>query len=226
MPERNPTYRVDESLLREKLHAYKVEIDPAKCNAIEQEVANVRYKKAVKIPEINLRVAVPALLAIILLTVLALNFDSITGVFAPAEESEPPIQQNTEPAPVSAVPVNPPVADTASASVSGPASTVNVAPPVERPAEKKTEPALTIKETDTAVQETTAKKAAPVVAQPPTDSAAKAVGENAQDTAVQKTDEPVKKKKKRRRRRNRDMDELKESTLQPSSSDDEVVVPE
>lgn len=226
MPERIPTYRVDERLLREKLQACKVESDPAKCELIEQEAANIRYKKAVNIPEINLRIAVPAALAVILIVVVALNFDSITGMFKPAEESAQPVQQNVEPAPVTVAPVSPPVTDTASGLTPPAEPSVTITSPEVKPAGKKTEPPPTAKEADTAAPETTAKKGEPVIAQPPSDSAARISGEGPQDTAVRKAEEPEKKKKKRRRRRNRDMEELKESTLEPSSADDSVIVPE
>lgn len=225
MPERMPAYRVDEARLRQKLQAYTVEVDPVKCDAIEQEAADIRYKKAIKLPGINFRVLVPVVLAIILLTVVALNFDSITTMFGPAEKSEPLIQQTAEPEPANTAPVSQPPADTWSTpGQSAATNSTVVSPPAEQPAENRTENPVTLKKPDTAVQETTAKKATPVVAQPPPDSAAR-VGENPQDTAIQKSEEPVK-KKKRRKRRDRVMDELKESTLEPSSADDSVMVPE
>jgi hypothetical protein len=224
MPERTPTYRVDESLLREKMHNYRVEVDPARCEAIDREAANIRFKKSFRLPAVNLRIVVPAVLAVILVIVLAFNFNSLTSFFTSGEE-EPPVQEKTLPQPntTPSVAVEAETIATPTPATSATNSVVvSPAKPDQAPVIQKKEEDTAQKRADSSTRDSNAKKAEPVVAQPPTDTAAK-TNEAKQDSV--QNDEPAKKKKKRRRR-DRSMDELKESTLQPSSTDDDVVVPQ
>jgi len=217
MLEKAPTYRVDEALLRSKLLGYDIELNPGNCSAIEEQVATIRFKKSFNLPKINYKIAASILLVAALVTVIGANFHSIKDLFAPAPQTKEienkPLVVEPKPAintPAQTAEVNP-----------APTPTVTLQAPVQDAMAKAD--TLAGKKTDSSKQEN-AKKPIPVMAQPPSDSAAKAEGVNKQDTSLQRSDAPVKKKKKRRRR-NANIDELKESTLQPSA-DDDVVVPQ
>ncbi len=219
MPDKMPTYRVNEELLRSKLLGYEVEVDAARCEAIEQEVANLRFKKPINLPKVNLKIVVPALILIALTTVICFNLETIKDIFTPAPDTKaienkvtPPVSKPTLTVSTESVAVSPVPTPTQ----------VAVQSPVQNATISKVDSAA-IKKTDTAKQETS-KKPNPVMAQPPSDSAAKVNNASKQDTAVQNSDPPVKKKKKRRRR-NANLDELKKSTLESNGSDDDVVVP-
>lgn len=219
MPDKMPTYRVNEDLLRSKLLGYKVEVNIARCEAIEQEVANLRFKKPINLPKVNVKIVVPALILISLTTVICFNLEAIKDIFTPAPETKkienkitPPVSKPTLTVSTESVVINPAPTPTQA----------TVQPPVQNATVSKVDSAA-IKKTDTAKLETS-KKPNPVMAQPPSDSAAKVNSASKQDTAVQNA-EPVK-KKKRRRRGNANLDELKKSTLESNGSDDDVVVPQ
>jgi len=216
MLEKAPTYRVDETLLRSKLLDYQIELNPGNCSAIEEQVASIRFKKSINLPKINYKVAASVLLVAALLTVIGANFNSIKGLFAPAPQTkvieDQPLVVETKPA------INTQTQTAEIIPVPTPTVTGLLSPVQNAVSNTDT---LVGKKTDSSKQES-AKKPNPVMAQPPSDSAVKAF--NKQDTSVQRSEAPVKKKKKRRRR-NANLDELKESTLQPSAND-EVVVPQ
>lgn len=230
MPEKAPTYRIDENLLREKLSGYRVEIDPAKCSAIEEDIAHIRFQKTLQLPRVNLRLVVPAILFVGLITLLIVNFDSITGLFTSEPETipAPPTTSvpDEHPAAANATPVETTNTESLSAQPALTATAgIQVPAAIQKTPTVKPETLAAEKRTDTVPAESAAKKPSPVMAQPPNDSAAKTSEMNAGDTAVQDNAQPEK-RKKRRRKRNSNMDELKESTLQPSSADDEVIVPQ
>lgn len=232
MPDKAPTYRINEDLLREKLLNYQVEVNASRCEAIEQEVANIRFKKTISLPKINLRIVVPAVLIVGVAMLVIFNLDSIKDIFAPAPEikkieNAPPVQVN-KPAEKPAMPVTAP-GTVAVPAVETPTVTNTAPPPVRNNAVvSKPDTNRDVKKNDTSVDES-AKKPNPVLAQPPTDTSIKkedTLKAPKEDTsALQKSEAPVKKKKKRRRR-NANMEELKESTLQQGGADDDIVVPQ
>jgi len=224
MPEKRTTYRINESMLRNTLLGYSVEVDAAKCNAIEQEASTIRMQKTFVMPSAKVLikyVAIPLLLITIGVLVYV-NIDSIQSAFTPSPE---PVKIKTE----KKVSVPPPVVHTQTTAV-----IISTPPPpvINKVVPKHETNVVVTKTTDTVKQQTT-KQAVPVIAGPPSDSIGPknsktdSVGTktNKADTASQKTDQPVKKKKKKRRRGN-NIDDLKESTLQPNSADDDVVVPQ
>ena len=221
MPEKKATYRINESMLRNTLLGYTVEVDAAKCSVIEQEASAIRMQKSFVMPETKVLVkfvALPLLLIGVCILVYA-NIDAIQSAFTPTPQ---PVVK-TEKKIVATPPV---VTQQTVASVN------NTPPPVVTyiVAKHDTVIAVTNKITDSAKQEK-AKHAVPVIAGPPTDSATTNKAENLAktnkvDTASQKSNEPPVKKKKKRRRRSNNLDDLKESTLQPNSADDDVVVPQ
>lgn len=219
MPDKNPTYRIDESALRSKLLGYNVEVNAAECNSIEQEVSALRFKKSIALPKINLRIVLPVLLLAGLGAVIYFNIDSIKDIFTAAPETK---IENKVSLPVTKTPVV--TTPTVAANPVVTPTLTNIQPTQENLLAKKQDSVLAAKKADTIKQENL-KKPNPVLAQPPNDSASKSAIINKQDTAVQKADPPVKKKRKRRRR-SAAMDDLKQSTLQSSSSDDDVVVPQ
>ena len=219
MPDKIPTYRIDESALRSKLLGYNVEVNAAECDAIEQEVSALRFKKSISLPKINLKIVVPVLLLAGLSVAAYFNLDSIKDLFNSVPENK--IENKIfVPAAQPAV-----VTQTVAANPVPTPTVQNIVLPSDNILAKKQDSILTAnKKADTIKQETD-KKPNPVIAPPPSDSVAKSDNISKQDTSIQKTDAPVKKKKKRRRR-NANMDELKESTLQQSTADDDVVVPQ
>lgn len=225
MPDKNPIYRLDEELLRKKLLNYSVTPDPAECDAIEREVADLRIKKNISLPNVNWRKIVPAAAIVVLLALIGFNLQTISGWFSPAPEVKP-VQEQTIVQPEEKISTPAPPATVTETASAVNTNTITTMPSDNVVKQVTKQPAVeTAKKTDTVVSETaTTKKPAPVLAQPPSDSAVKKVESRNIDTAVEKREAPVKKKK--RRRRNANIDELKESTLQPSSADDDVVVPQ
>lgn len=219
MPEKFPTYRIDESALRSKLLGYTVEVNAAECNSIEQEVSALRFKKTIAFPKINLRIVLPVLLLAGLGTVIYFNLDAIKDLFSSAPETK---IENKISVPVKQTPVV--TTPTVAANPIITPTLTNNQPSQESILAKKQDSVSAAKKADTVKQENL-KKPNPVMAQPPNDSAAKSNIVSKQDTSVQKADPPVKKKRKRRRR-NANMEDLKNSTLQSNSSDDDVVVPQ
>jgi hypothetical protein len=232
MPDKTPTYRINEESLRHKLLDYRVEVNPARCEAIEKEVANIRFKKTISIPKVNLRVVIPAVLIVGVTTLIIFNLDSIKDLFAPAPEIKKieykaPAQVTKPEEKPSAMPstlpgtVSVPAVETPSTVATPPHVHNNV---VATPSVTNTD---ANKKNDSSAESN--KKPNPVLAQPPSDSSVKkedttkAIKEDT--SSIQKAEAPVKKKKKRRRR-NANMEELKESTLQQGGSDDDVVVPQ
>ncbi len=220
MSEKKATYRINESMLRTTLLGYSVEVDAAKCNAIEQEASAIRMQKAFVLPEMKILVKYVAIpLAILIIGILVYsNIDSIQSSFTPAPEPIINIEKK--------IVVPPPVVNTQTVTV------VNDIPPpvVNNIVAKRDTKVVANKITDSTKQQT-AKQAVPVIANPPIDSATLNKPENVAktnkvDTASQKLNEPSVKKKKKRRRRSNNIDDLKESTLQPNSADDDVVVPQ
>ncbi len=220
MLDKIPTYRIDESALRSKLLNYKVEVNATECSAIEQEVAAMRFKKTITLPKINLRVLVPALLIVALTTVVCFNLDTIKDLFSAAPETK--IENKVS------LPVTQPVVTTQTvAAIPVPTPTLeNIIPATDHALLlKKQDSILAANKKADSLKLAAAKKAIPVIAPPPSDSVAKNNTISKQDTAVQKTDTPVKKKKKRRRR-SAALEDIKQSTLQENSADDDVVVPQ
>ena len=225
MPEKRATYRINESMLRNVLLGYSVEVDASKCNAIEQEASTIRMQKAIVLPSAKVLikfVAIPLLLLTIGILVYS-NIDSIQSAFTPLPE---PVKINA----VKKVSIPPPVivkTQTTAAIINTPP------PPVVNNVVVKHETNVAVTKTTDSVKQQTTKQAVPVIAGPPSDSIGSKDSKtdsvetktNKVDTASQKTEPPVKKKKKRRHRSN-NMDDLKESTLQPNSADDDVVVPQ
>jgi len=223
MPEKMPTYRIDESLLRSKMLGYQVEVNASRCEAIEQEIAQLKFKKTISLPNINYRIVAPVVLVAALLTIVFFNLDAINDLFRPSPEIKNNTSKVSIPVSKPTVAVNAQTTPTVAVSQVPTPTLANLPPPVQNVMADKADTA-TSKKSDTSKQEN-AKKPNPVLAQPPSDSVAKTTEVNKQDTSVQRSGEPVKKKKKRRRR-NANMDELKKSTLQSNSADDEVVVPQ
>jgi len=208
MPDKMPTYRINEVALRSTLLAYSVKPDMEECNAIEQEVANLRFKKSISLPEINFKIVVPVLLLIGVSTLVYFNFDSIKELLSPAPEIQmPKAEVKTQPTPVTNT-----VATNTVAVVPTPSAAI--LPPVQNIDAKKQDSILAAnkKPIDSVKQNNTGKQANPVMAQLPNDSASKTTRAAKQDTSVQKSDPPVKKKRKRRRR-NAAMDDLNQSTI-------------
>lgn len=221
MPDKKATYRIDENMLRQTLLGYSVEIDETKCNAIEADASALRMQKSIALPSAGVLVkfvAVPLVLILSCVLVYA-NMDAIQDAFTPAPEVKAaPAKQIS----VKHAAVKPPVI--VAAKVVPPPPSENIVA-----AEKKENDAAEVKAPDS-VKKQNNKQALPVVAAPPTDSVTSPKTEelarsNKPDTASRKSDAPVKKKKKRRRRSN-GIDDLKESTLQPNSAEDDVVVPQ
>jgi hypothetical protein len=225
MPEKKNIYRIDEQMLRNTLLGYSADFNASHCDAIEQEVASIKMQKTITLPDTRIMMRF-VLLPLILLgsgVLIYVNADTIQGWFA----SPLPAQAETEvqSAPPPAVKQEPVINNTPP-----PVNTTTIekdsviAEPVKNTVQVATK--------NTASPETTAKKASPVVALPPTDSVAKAETKkeevkvrDAHTDSVSSTPAPVKKKRKRRHHPNA-MDELKESTLQSSSADEDVVVPQ
>jgi hypothetical protein len=222
MPEKIPTYNVDEALLRSKLLGHTVEVNAERCQAIEADIANLRFKKTFDIPKVNLRIVAPAAAIILVVMLVLFNLESLSALFASAPDVKKPEIK-------ASVPDNKPLESVTSpgtqttATVSVPTPVANNVPQTPQNAVVSNADSSPSKKSENPVQDN-AKKPNPVLAQPPSDSAAKISEPSKQDTSVQNA-EPVK-KKKRRRRRHSDMDELKESTLQSGSADDDVVVPQ
>jgi hypothetical protein len=221
MPDKKATYRIDENLLRKTLLGYSVEVDAAKCSAIESEASALRMQKSIVLPDTKVLiryVAIPLLL-IVSGIILYSNKDSIQTAFTPAPEVQTTVAKKI--AVVHSV-VKPPVLVAAKI----------VPPPVVNNVVLKKDSVIVANKTpDTAnAKKQNSKQALPVVAGPPTDTVtspktAELAKANKVDSASKKSDAPVKKKKKRRRKSN-NIDDLKESTMQPNSADDDVVVPQ
>jgi hypothetical protein len=212
MPDKKATYRIDESLLRNTLLGYTVEVDMAHCSVIEQEASAIRMQKTFTMPDTKVLVKFVAIPVLIIASgvLLYANIDSLQEAFTPTPRPEPKAEKK--------VMVATPVVNT---------STVNavvkpVPPPVQNVAVVKKDTVIVANK-----NESSRETAKPVVAGPPTDTVTKteSIAKNNVDTVSQKSEAPVKKKKKRRRRSS-NIDDLKESTLQPNSADDDVVVPQ
>lgn len=230
MPDKVPTYRIDESLLRSKLLGYNVEFNSGNCSAIESEVSSLRLKKSIALPNINLKKALPVVAAVLVVIIVSFNLDSISALFNPApavqnnlvKVSKPSIQKPAEQkaAQVTQTVTASPVVNTASVATNGQVSpsptNLNDKSAAGLPETKKQDPTVSVE---------LSKKASPVAAQPPLDSSSKKNEVLKQDSSVQNA-EPAVHKKKKRKRRNANMEELKESTLQSGSADDDVVVPQ
>lgn len=228
MPDKAPTYRIDEDRLRQKLLDYQVEVNPSRCDAIEQEVANIRFKKTIVLPKVNMRIVIPAVLIVLVTMLVIFNLDSIKDLFAPAPEvKQPEYKAPAEVAKPEEKPATMP--STLPGTVAVPAvetpTIVNTPPVRSNPVVTKTNTDTELtKKSDTSAENS--KKPNPVVAQPPSDTSTKKTDTLKEDsTSIQKTEIPVKKKKKRRRR-NANMEELKESTLQQGGNDEDIVVPQ
>ena len=218
MPDKKPTYRIDENMLRSTLLGYTVSVDAAECNSIEQEVSSIRMQKAFVMPsaKIMIRFVIIPLLLVSTGLLLYFNMDYIRDVFTPSPE--PKIKTEEK------VAVPPPVTNTQTAAVN------NVPPPVTNSvvAKPDTIVATANKNADT-VKQHVSKQAVPVIAKPPVDSASgkpDTIKTNKVDTTSQRSSDPPVKKKKKKRRRHSAIDDLKESTLQPNTADDDVVVPQ
>ncbi|MGZ3863437.1 MAG: hypothetical protein ACXVPN_08455 [Bacteroidia bacterium] len=220
MPDKKATYRINENMLRQTLLGYTVEVDESKCSAIEAEASALRMQKAIALPSAGVLVkfvAVPLVLILSCVLVYA-NMDAIQEAFTPAAEVKAAPAKKIE---VKHAVVKAPVI--AAAKV--------VPPPAENivVTEKKENIVAEVKAPDSAKKQNN-KQALPVVAAPPTDTVSQPKTEelarsNKPDTVSHKSDAPVKKKKKRRRKSS-GIDDLKESTLQPNSAEDDVVVPQ
>lgn len=236
MPDKTPTYRIDENLLRNKLLGYEVELNASRCGAIEEEISAMRFKKSIELPKVNVKILGAALLVLVFVTAVAFNFDSIKGMFS--SDSEPgsrTVQQQETPAVSNPGPKpaanNVVVTETVAASTPTVAAVSNGQPPVNnanqapvQPTAKKMDAAVSDKKADTTAGDNVNKtNANPVMAQPPTDSAAKVNADSKPDSAAPQQETP---RKKKRRHRNANMEELKQSTLESNSSDDDVVVPQ
>ncbi len=222
MPEKRPTYRINESMLRNTLLGYSVEVDAAECSAIEREASAIRMQKAFVMPEMKtiVRFVLVPLLFIASGILVYSNIEFIKAAFTPAPE--PVIKSEKK------IIVPPPVVNTQTMAVIN-----NVPPPVVNNIVAKHDTVIVAEnKVNDSAKKQNAKQAIPVIADPPTDSATSNKAENniktnKTDTASQKTDEPVKKKKKKRRRRSDAyIEDVKESSLKPNSADDDVVVPQ
>lgn len=209
MPSKKATYRIDENLLRNTLLDYTVEVDLSRCSAIEQEASAIRMQKTFTMPEKGMLVKFVAIPLLIIASgvLLYANIDSIQEAFTPTPRPEPKTK----------VVVAAPVVNTSTVA----AVVKPVPPPVANVAAVKKDTIVVTK------AETTKEPAKPVVAGPPTDTVIKteSVAKNNVDSVSQKSEAPAKKKRKRRHRSS-NLDDLKESTLQPNSADDDVVVPQ
>ena len=222
MPEKKATYRINESMLRNTLLGYTVEVDAAECNAIEQEASTVRMQKTFVLPSAKVLiqfVAIPLVLITSCILVYS-NLDSIQAAFTPiAEPAKVEVKQK-------AVVTPQPVATTPSVAVN------NTPPPVVNNVAVKQDSIVAVnKTTDSAKHQNVSKQAVPVVAGPPIDSSTSSKPVSVTkatkvDTASHRSSDPPVKKKKKKRRRSNNIDDLKESTLQPNSADDDVVVPQ
>ncbi|MGZ3866061.1 MAG: hypothetical protein ACXVC6_02245 [Bacteroidia bacterium] len=221
MPDKKVTYRIDENMLRKTLLGYSVEVDAERCNAIEADASALRMQKSIALPSTAALikfVAIPLVLIVSCVLVYA-NMDAIQDAFTPTPEVKvAPAKQIS----VKHAAVKPPVITAAKV----------VPPPQENSTvkAKKEEVAIPEFKAPDSAKKQNNKQAMPVVAAPPSDTVTQPKTEelaksNKPDTASHKADAPVKKKKKRRRRSN-GLDDLKESTLQPNSAEDDVVVPQ
>lgn len=222
MPEKRPTYRIDENMLRNTLLGYTVEVDAAECNAIEQEAASIRMQKAFVMPETKtlVRFVVAPLLLIIAGILVFSNIDAIKTAFTPSPQPLQKVEKK--------IVVTPPVVKTQTVAAAS-----NVPPPaVNTVVAKRDTVTVVVNKINDSAKKQNIKQAVPVIAEPPTDSATSKKTENniavnKVDTTSQKTEEPVKKRKKKRRRRSDAyIEDVKESSLQPNSADDDVVVPQ
>ncbi len=229
MPEKRPTYRINETMLRSTLLGYTVEVNAAECSAIEQEASSIRMQKAFVMPEMKtiIKFVVIPLLLITTGILVYSNIDSIRSAFTPTPQ--PALKVENLPAgKAGKIVSSSPVVKTQTVAV------INIVPPpvVNNIIAKSDTVIVAENKVNDSAKKQNIKQAGPVIADPPTDSATLKKNENSiktnkVDTASQKTNEPVKKKKKKRRKRSDAyIEDVKESSLQPNSADDDVVVPQ
>jgi hypothetical protein len=219
MPEKRATYRIDENLLRKTLLGYSVEVDAARCSAIENEASALRMQKSISLPDTKVLIKYVALPLLLIAGGIAIyaNMDSIQEAFTPAPQIQTPAKKIS----LTHTTVKTPTV-VAAKIIPPPAQNDVVA--------KKDSIVVTNKVPDSAKKQNN-KQALPVVADPPTDTATLGKTEDLSkiskpDTASKKSNDPPVKKKKKRRHRSNNIDDLKESTLQPNSAEDDVVVPQ